>query len=481
MPLPNSLRLEKAVYKVCKTGLPFYDAARLIGVAHLFFGTASAEVVDKGSYWIVSGVSVARDEQQIKWVLSELNPTKREASLFEKDRGFQWNELQEYFLHKYRKTLRREELKVEYDAALQTGTRGFDPLSKYEILAPRSTGETLKKFKVPFPELAAATLGRAFAARVVSRTNRQKEEIYILPVFREKFVLSGFLEYNRKFQHAAGGWVAVIWASLAILLDLTAKRLPVVDFVYTEEVKGPTQQPIFSRSGYLGLERLCQYWWQAVREEKRDSIRLLRNFRQFLQYTTRGDIDQQVQNLARWVADFLANPNADALVKIEQLKARINAASQNQRIQGADAVKVLLNDSILIREVKGMMGQDLPEVPWQISEALAHALGFDERGWMNQFTRLENASEFSQFIQQVEHILSRGFYREEQKEGKQPDIRRALSRAKDLANILRGIASALGDAKTFRAWRAIFLLDVLSRIKIGTTSSTEERVQNVTE
>ena len=65
MGLPSPIRLQKDHYRVYKTGLPFYDAARLIGVAHLFFGTASAEVEDKGAYWEVSGVSVKRDKYQI--------------------------------------------------------------------------------------------------------------------------------------------------------------------------------------------------------------------------------------------------------------------------------------------------------------------------------------------------------------------------------------------------------------------------------
>jgi hypothetical protein len=64
MGLPNPIILQKERYLVYKTGLPFYDAARLIGVAHLFFGTASAEVEDKGAYWEVSGIPIQRDKDQ---------------------------------------------------------------------------------------------------------------------------------------------------------------------------------------------------------------------------------------------------------------------------------------------------------------------------------------------------------------------------------------------------------------------------------
>ena len=480
MSLPSPINLKKDCYRVYKRGLPFYDTARLIGVAHLFFGTASAEVEDKGAYWEVRGISVQRDEEQIIWAIERLQPKKWERELFEKKGGgFPWDEFQRFFSAKLSERKgRRQELKAEYDVALQIGTRGIDPLSKYEILAPRSTDETKKKFKDYFQEVAAATLGRAFAAYVVSRSRRQTDEMYVLPIFRERFVISGFLTYERTFQHPGGGWIAAIVGALSILLDLIAKRLPVVDFVYTREVKGPTRQPIFSSSGYLGLEKLCAYWWnEIVQKNNQQALQLLRNFRSFLQETDRQNMDEQVQHLARWVAEFVANPSVDALVKIQQLKARILAASQSKNLQGAYEARRLLGNSVILQEVKNMMSVQLPEIPWQVTEALAKALGFDERGWMNQFTRLENAGNFSQFIQQIEHIVSRGYYREQQKPEQSPDIRKALTNAKDLANMLRGIEAQLRDEKAFRAWQAIFLLDVLSRARFQKESAAQVSTQ----
>ena len=120
-----------------------------------------------------------------------------------------------------------------------------------------------------------------------------------------------------------------------------------------------------------------------------------------------------------------------------------------------------------------MMSMQLPDIPWQVAESLAQALSFDEKGWMNQFTRLENAGNFSQFIQQVEHIVSRGYYREQQEEGQTPSIREALTKARDLANSLRSIESQLRDEKAFRSWKAIFLLDVLSRARVRETSAEQ--------
>ena len=48
MSLPKKITLETQTFYADKTGIPFFDAARLIGVAHFFFGTASAEIEDKG-------------------------------------------------------------------------------------------------------------------------------------------------------------------------------------------------------------------------------------------------------------------------------------------------------------------------------------------------------------------------------------------------------------------------------------------------
>jgi hypothetical protein len=42
-------------------------------------------------------------------------------------------------------------------------------------------------------------------------------------------------------------------------------------------------------------------------------------------------------------------------------------------------------------------------------------------------------------------------------------IRDAITKARDLANVLRSIEAQLRDERAFRAWKAIFLLDVLSR------------------
>lgn len=453
-----TIHLKKTTYKVYKTGLPFYDAARLIGVAHLFFGTASAEIVDEGAYWEVKGIEVERDEEQIEWILERIRPTQRERSLFQRGNRFAWRELREYFAE-INKRGKKVELKAEYDATLQIGTRGYDPLKDYRILAPRSTGVREKKFFAPFQEVAAATLGRSFAAIAISRTQRQREEMYILPIFSSHIVISGFLDYKRFYQHSAGGFVTSVLAATSILLDLTSKKISVDDFAYTKEVKGPQGLPISSESGYLGFEKLCNLWWKAVGENNEERLGILRQIKSFLENTARQDTDSQNQELARYLANFVVTLDIDSLCMIERLKARILASRQN-----IYSTINLFRSPKDIMEVKEMVGLELPDVPQEVSQALAKALELDEKGWMNQFTRLENATDFSQLIGYVEHIISRGYYRELQEEG-QPNIRTAMNRAKELSSILKGLNENLADEKKFRAWKSIFLMDVLSKMR----------------
>jgi len=471
MGLPSPITLQKDRYLVYKTGLPFYDAARLIGVAHLFFGTASAEVEDKGAYWEVSGVYVERDKSLVSWVLNEGKSKAYDLAQKEEQIEKAFRDIEgDTECHQFNglPVSKGYPALKEFDAALQYGPRGVDPLSDAVLVSSQGTKpkRTKKEYQISSLDLIAASLGFSFSAAVRSGEQRT----YILPVFSKRFVLSGSLTYFRNFHHSASGFTAEVLAVVSILIDLANKKLPVIDFVYTR-IFG---RNVFSSSGYLGLERLCAYWWnEIVEKENQQALQLLRNFRQFLYETRRQNVDEQVQHVARWVAEFVANPSVDALVKMEQLKARVLAASQSQNLRGSFGARQLLGYSQLLQEVKNMMSMQLPDIPWQVVEALARALSFDEKGWMNQFTRLENAGNFSQFVQQVEHIVSRGFYREQQEQGQSPNIREALTRARDLANTLREIEAQLRDEKAFRAWKAIFLLDVLSRARVRELSAEQ--------
>lgn len=466
--LPARIELAQQPYRVYKTGIAFYDAARLIGVAHLLFGTASAEVEDRGFCWEVKGISVKRDAEQIKWVLEEGKRKSHDLNQKSKQLDNVMNLEQSPHDFKGLPVDKGDPALKEFDAGLQYSPRGVDPLSDAVVISSQGTKpkRTEKQFLLPSHELAAASVGFSFAAYARSG----KQITYILPVFTDRFVLSGFLTYARGFRHPASGFVAEVLAALSIILDLVARRLPVKDFTFTR-IFG---QNIYSSSGFLGFERLCDLCWIAVQANDDNVLNLLRDFRTFLSQTASPQTNEQVQSLARWVADFVANPNVDTLTMIECLKARVLAASQSKNFPGAYAANNLLNRAELVKGVRKMLQIDLPEVPRQLSEALTRALSFEEKGWMNKLTRLENAPNFSRFVQQVEHIVSRGYYREQQEKGAQLSIQQALTQARDVANTLRRMAMQVQDEKSFRAWRAIFLLDVLSRASVRAKAESSE-------
>jgi hypothetical protein len=446
------MQFEKTTYKVYKSGVPFYDAARLIGVAHLFFGTASAEVTDREACWEVTGVNVERDEDQINWIIDRIRSTNKERELFRCKNGkFAWKELHEYFAEIDKKG-RKTELKKEHDAALEIGTRGPDPLSKYEILATRSTGERKKKFFSPFQEVAAATLGIRYAAIAVSGSREQRETTYILPVFSDHFVLSGFLEFKRYYRHPAGRNVAAVLAALSILLDLTSKKILVLDFTYNRIVKS-RQALIFSESGYLGFEKLCGLWVNAFKDGDESKVRVFRQVRTFLGSTSSQHVDNQTLDLARHLAHFAVTLDVDSLVIVERLKARILASAQN-----AFPVSNLFRSYTDIIEVGKMMETRI-EIPKGLVDSVANILSHEGKGWMNKLTKLENAPTIGQFLTETERLISRGVYAAQAQKRDLQEIHKMEE--DDLVGLQK-----LHDSRSFRAFKALFLLAVLGRMRI---------------
>jgi hypothetical protein len=478
----RKLNLPKLNLQVKKTGIPYYDASRLIGTAHLFFGTADAEINDKGAYWEISGITLSREQDQIEWVIEKIAGGRGKTStmerqevlnkLFSGKKPVLYDATLEYFKKNIENQIGTKKLKMkaEYDVTLQTGTRGFDPLSKYEALAPRSTGESLKHYKEFVEEIVAATFGRGFSARASGGTRRQRENINILPVFSERFVIRGFLDYKRNFRHNAGGYVSAVFAALTILDDLKTKRLPILDFAFTNEVKSSSGTPVYSESGVLGFDKLCGLWIRAVEENDTNIENTLRQIRFYLEKTARTEGqkgEKQALELARWLAKFVSNPDIGSLVKIEHLKARILA---NKNSGFKYTVQQLFSSRIIIQQAGKMVLESLPVIPSELVKAVADTLSLDEKGWMNKFTRLENASTIDQLLSEVERIVSRG-------------ANRSSQIPKSLAGINSQSLQALSsirDIKTFRTTKSIFLLQVLSYIKPAKEQPKAEQLQNST-
>jgi hypothetical protein len=460
---------------VKKTGIPYYDASRLIGTAHLFFGTADAEINDKGAYWEISGITLSREQDQIEWVIEKIAGGTGKTSTMERKeilsklfggkRPILYETTMEYFKKNIENQIGTKKLKMkaEYDVTLQTGTRGFDPLSKYEALAPRSTGEPLKHYNEFVEEVVAATFGRGFSARASSGTRRQRENISILPIFSDRFVIRGFLDYKRNFRHNAGGYVCAVLAALTILDDLKTRHLPVLDFAFTNEVKSSSGTPVYSESGVLGYDKLCRLWIRAIEDNNTIIETTLRQIRFYLEKTARSDGqkgEKQALELSRWVATFASNP--ESLVKIEHLKARILA---NKNSDFKYIVQQLFSSKIIVQQAGKMVLENLPVIPSELVKAVADSLSLDEKGWMNKFTRLENASTIDQLLSEAERIVSRG-------------ANRSSRVPKSLAGInLQSLQalSSIRDIKTFRTTKSVFLLQVLSYIK-----PTAEQLQNST-
>jgi len=469
------IRLKENIYKVYKTGIPFYDAARLIGVAHLFFGTASAEIVDRGAYWEVKGIDVRRDEEQIGWVI-ERERYKSHDFNQKVERG----QIERSLKKLYQKINNNQNVSFdglpatrggypalkEFDATLSRGVRGIDPMSNYLLLVSVSTKRNPrgKKYNIKDEDLATASIGFCFSA--VARSGDCRT--YILPIFRDRIVLSGFLNYNRDFFHNAGQHVSNVCAAISILLDLTSQKLPVTDFVYTS-VCG---QNIVLKSGYLGFEKLCKKWWEAVEENDEERLKILTQIKFFLENTARQDTDNQNQDLARHLANFAVSLDVDSLCMIERLKARILASQQN-----VYPALNLFNTRKDIEEVKKMIELET-KIPENLVDCIAAILSLDQKGWMNKLTRLENASSVEQFVTELEYMVSRGVYaaqtpgRTPEEERRKEEVKKAIQNVKD--DDLKKLKSEnLRDSRTFRAFKAIFLLGVLSKIRIQRSKGGE--------
>ncbi len=440
---------------VKKTGLPFYDASRLIGVAHLFFGTASAEVEDKGAFWVIYGSESSRDKDQILWIMDELlvpraKDVQKKIKALEQNFEKIFQGIADYF-GQPNSIAKKDTPLMAMDTSLLTGIRGFDPLARYSLLAPQ-TSASGAKYKDDQPEIIASTFGLSYAAR----SWVQKETNLILPIFGERFVIGGFLNFRRNFSHQAGGSVTTVWAALSILSDLIGKPIPVIDFVYNKIV-----QQTFYESGYLGYERLCSNW----QEGKKNA---LREIKLYLEQTRNEQASQQRLALARALARFAINPTVTNLEAIQKLKARLLIAltegeGQNRWFASELRFRLWGNQDTLKEVISMTIENEIP-IPEGLTWAVAKSLIpsdkplHEAKGWFNKFVRLENLGTADRFFAEIERIISRATYDPDQ------TVNRVFGASKEELQKIRQLA-VLQDNKTFRAFKAVFLLEVLSKLR----------------
>ena len=448
--------IETQELEVWKTGLPFYDSARLIGAAHRHFGTASVEVEDQGTRWVLRGprLRVDREPQQLGWVLSDLPefPSSVKALRRNVRQALEPREEDPTEGGRRRRSRRAETMLVYYylESALQKGARGPDPLSSYRFLASQGGDE----FRQGMDDAVWLALGASFAA--VSRGGGESGERRVLPVLSgDRMVLGPFMDFRRTFYHQAGSFVAAVWASLAILEDLVEQDVHVSDFAYNW-----VEPRVQSASGFLGLNKVCGLTWE--RRRRGEDVEITGQIRQYLR-STRGSAGGKEQDMARSLAYFVTTASVKYLETVVRLKARLVSEAQGPARRIAEG---LFRTRRSLEEVRYivMAGEKLPEIPIQLTWAIANwfkAQQSSEEGggsarWTGDYIKMENASTVDRFLDVVKTIVSRASFND-------PNSYSASGRE------LEKLASAaeLRSPARFRAYKALFLLDVLSKVGGG--------------
>lgn len=462
----KTLKLPTTEITIEKTGLPFYDAARLIGAAHRHASTAGVVVRDEGSRWVLDVPQLAqeRELQQLVWVLEALPAnapsTKNLRSTVEQHLRSKQQTVDAAQPAKGKKAAKSESAVYYYlESALQTGIRGADPLASYRKLASQAGTE----FPQPIDDVVDAAFGVSFAA--ISLGRPEEGERRVLPILgteHEHLVLQPFLDFRRTYRHQAGVFVASVWASLALLDELTGHDLPVVDFAYNWGI--PRVQ---SASGYVGVGRICDLMRKLKEERKRKEegreFFLARQVRRYLAGTAwQGDATEH--DLARALAHFVTSFETKHLETVVRLKARLLARGEAQQDRFAQARARAVLTGATIREVQELMRQEV-DIPWGLTQALARWFaGGGSKGWIGNYIKLENTSSGEGFLDVAERILSRAQMNTE------APVR--YSPPRDEQTKLQWVRALRGSE--FRGFKAQALLDVLARMRVGGSTGTEQ-------
>ena len=449
-------------YYVQKTGFPFYDACQLVGAMHLFFGSGTSIISDKGSYWLLSGPGINREPQQISLsrhrIEGQLEHVGQSLKIFDKfpsdleetSKFFQQKLLEKRFFKS------REKIRRHLEPSLQSGARGADA-ANYNVLASEKSGNQVEAMHRPFPEVLAATVGLTYCA--VASTGKKGGSYLVLPVFKNSIQsLTPFATYKRKHYHNAGESISAIYTALDILINFR-QQYPITDFAYSHfGSRG------FSKSGLLGLHTLCS---QAEEGKK-----FLREARDYLRYTSSSDPGLPL-DLARNLSHFLQNPVLETLTVIIGAKARLMSDEEQPKwITGA--AEQLFSGDESIKEVLQMADSvSVPPPNEGVIEAVGEVFRAEGEGrWIGAYIQLERAHDPEKFYTEVSKILSRAMSRADGSDKRWLTSRLRKAMAKLSSEEVLMVYSP-ENKRYFTAHKTTFLLRVLGSMQYRAPAETE--------
>jgi len=395
---------------VRKTGLPFYDVARLWGVSRLLYGQSTCRVIEREGGWELEGYAVDRAPEHTVWLRTRLTRRGLEriegTTLHLLDKlAARYDEVVGHFTSPGGPEPVKADTNVSryLEPAWLGGSRGYESWNYGSLASERGSG-----VKEPFAEVAAATAGICLAGLGTSGTDR----LLLLPVpdaeTGQPAALGPFLQFDYELQHRAGGIVGPIALALHILRQI-GDLLPVREFVYARF--GPRG---FYESGYLGLGSVLRCWQQErdvdgpVRRALRDVARSL--------FMTRYRDDAATQDLARAQAMFVYAPTLTRLETLLKERARhLWGERPAQAWFWTDAVTV--KGVLTLASVHVEVPEQLRRLAVNVAGALIR-VGKQREGDSSQgdrslmgvagwYTRLEYAPTAERLFREIERLTTR--------------------------------------------------------------------------
>lgn len=447
---------------VQKTGLPFYDAARLWGAGRLLFGTLPSRVYDRGSFWELRGYGTPRMPIHTIWVRQRLagrGLEKIEGTTLKildrlepgRDRGGQkWSEIKAYFSRPFAEARADTNVGRYLEPALLQGSRGPESWG-YGQLASQGG----RPFRVPFPEAAAATVGICLAGLGSSGTDQGQSRLLLLPVpsFTPGQVvgLGPFIHFDHEIRHRAGGIVGPVALGLHVLRQI-ADVVPIEDFAYTRH--GPGRG--FYTTGFLGLRSAVRAWDRGagspgMRRAVTDMADVL--------WRTRNTRDARLLSFARNVAAFAHAPSLKSLEAVLRSRARTEASTDNafdvQTVQRlwTGGNRDVIEGVLKLAEITDIGPGDA------LARNVAAALNEAGDAWIGWYSRLEYAPTLERFLREIERLLTRAEFMGRKRAAGDGGRYRFQSWKRDDAWYFFKNRKDL-EGRYFREYRTSFLLEV---------------------